>query len=88
METQEILQALENLSVSDRLKIAEVALKLVLLDQNSLTKDEQKRQLTLAAMTAIADYASESELNVFSDLEGEDFYEYPDEDLHNSESYV
>jgi hypothetical protein len=90
METQEIIQALANLSVSvsDRLKIAEAALKLIFLEQNSLTKDEQKRQLTLAAMTSVADYAPDSELNVFSDLEGEDFYEYPDEDLHNSESYV
>ncbi|MBW4559998.1 MAG: hypothetical protein KME32_02385 [Mojavia pulchra JT2-VF2] len=88
MGTQEILQALVNLSVSDRLTIAEAALKLVLREQNSLTKDEQKRQLILAAITAVADYASDSELNVFSDLEGEDFYEYPDEDLHNSASYV
>ncbi|BAY25792.1 hypothetical protein NIES2100_56000 [Calothrix sp. NIES-2100] len=88
METQEILQALENLSVSDRLKIAEAALKLVLQEQYSLTKDEQKRHLTLAAMTAIADYAPDGELNVFSDLDGEDFYEYPDEDLHNSGTYV
>ncbi|BAY61595.1 hypothetical protein NIES22_16620 [Calothrix brevissima NIES-22] len=81
METQQILQALANLNVSDRLKIAEVALKLVLQEQNSLTKDEQKRQLKLAAMTAIEDYARDGELNIFSDLDGEDFYEYPDEDL-------
>ncbi|MBD2204354.1 hypothetical protein H6G33_33530 [Calothrix sp. FACHB-1219] len=81
METQQILQALANLNVSDRLKIAEAALKLVLQEQNSLTKDEQKRQLKLAAMTAITDYAPDGELNIFSDLDGEDFYEYPDEDL-------
>ncbi|WP_313941375.1 MULTISPECIES: hypothetical protein [Calothrix] len=81
METQQILQALANLNVSDRLKIAEAALKLVLQEQNSLTKDEQKRQLKLAAMTAIEDYAPDGELNIFSDLDGEDFYEYPDEDL-------
>jgi hypothetical protein len=74
METQEIIQALADLSASDRLKIAEAALQLVRQQQNSLTQDEQKRQLTLAAMTAVADYAPNSELNVFSDLEGEDFY--------------
>ncbi len=72
----------------DCLTIAEVALKLVLREQNLLTKDEQKRQLTLAAMIAVVDYAPDSELNVFSDLEGEDFYEYPDEDMNTSESYV
>ncbi len=88
METKEILQALLNLSVSDRLKIAESALQLVLQEKHSLTKDEQKHQLTLAAITAIADYAPGSELNIFSDLEGEDFCDDPDEDFYNSETYV
>jgi hypothetical protein len=78
MKTKEILQALPNLSVSAQLKIAESALQLVFKEKHSLTKDEQKRQLILAAMTAVADYAPDSDLNVFSDLEGEDFYEYPD----------
>ncbi len=82
METKEILQTLANLSVGDCLTIAEAALKLVLREQNSLTKDEQKRQLALTAMTDVADYASDSELNVFSDLEGEDFCDY--EDFDNS----
>ncbi|MHC5937633.1 hypothetical protein [Nostoc sp.] len=76
MQIKEILQALPSLSISDRLKIAESALQLVIQEKHSLTKDEQKRQLTLAAMTAIADYPSGSELNIFSDLEGEDFRNY------------
>lgn len=88
METKEILQTLPKLSISDRLKIAETALQLVLKEQHSLTKDEQKHLLALTAITAISDYAPGSELNIFSDLEGEDFYDYPDEDLHNSEIYV
>jgi len=88
METKEILQALPSLSISDRLKIAESALQLILQEKQSLTKDEQKRLLALAAITAIADYAPGSELNIFSDLEGEDFYEYSDGDLHNSGTYV
>jgi len=88
MQIKEILQALPSLSISDRLKIAELALQLVLQEKHSLTKDEQKRQLGLAAITAIVDYAPGSELNIFSDLEGEDFYDYPDEDIHNSEIYV
>ncbi|MCC5641616.1 hypothetical protein LC607_01305 [Nostoc sp. CHAB 5824] len=70
MEIKEILQALPSLSISDRLKIAESALQLVLQEKHSFTKDEQKRQLTLAAMTAITDYAPGSELNIFSNLEG------------------
>jgi hypothetical protein len=81
MQIKEILQALPSLSISDRLKIAESALQLVLQEKHSLTKDEQKHQLTLAAMTAIEDYAPDGELNIFSDLEGEDFCDYPDEDF-------
>ncbi|MEH2025937.1 hypothetical protein [Nostoc sp.] len=96
METKEILQALPSLSISDtpteslreRLKIAELALQLVLQEKHSLTKDEQKRQLELAAIAAIADYAPGSELDIFSGLEGEDFCDYPDEDFHNSGNYV
>ncbi|MBH8556314.1 hypothetical protein I8751_29110 [Nostocaceae cyanobacterium CENA357] len=88
MQIKEILQALPSLSISDRLKIAESALQLVIQEKHSLTKDEEKRQLGLAAVTAIADYAPDSELNIFSDLEGEDFCDYPDEDLHNSGNYV
>jgi hypothetical protein len=84
MEAKEILQALPNLSISDRLKTSELALQLVLQEKHSPTKDEQKRQLTLAAMTAIADYAPGSELDIFTDLEGEDFCHYPDEDCYNS----
>ncbi|MEH2424132.1 MAG: hypothetical protein V7K48_25460 [Nostoc sp.] len=61
---------------------------MVLQEKHSLTKDQQKRQLTLAAITAIADYTPGSELNIFSDLEGEDFYDYPDEDFYNSGTYV
>ncbi|MGF1937892.1 MAG: hypothetical protein RM347_026500 [Nostoc sp. ChiQUE02] len=51
METKEILQALPNLSISDRLKIAESALQLVLQKKHSSTKDQQKRQLSLAVIT-------------------------------------
>ncbi|MEH2461400.1 hypothetical protein [Nostoc sp.] len=80
MEIKEILQALPSLSISDRLKIAESALQLVLQEKHSLTKDQQKRQLELAAIAAIVDYAPGSELDIFSGLEAEDFWA-----LHNRE---
>lgn len=86
METTEILQALPKLTVSERLIIAEKALELIRQEQHSLTKDQQKRLLAAAATGAIADYAPGTELTVFSDLDGEDFYEYPDDDLHNSDA--
>jgi hypothetical protein len=88
MKIHDIIQALSNLSVSDRLMIAESALKLVLQEQKSLTQDEKKQQLLLASITAISDYAPNGELNVFGDLEGEDFYDYGDEDLNHSDAYV
>lgn len=84
MQIKEILQALPSLSISDRLKIAESALQLVIQEKHLFTKDQQKRQLTLAAITAIADYAPSSKLNIFSELEGEDFCNDPDEDFYNS----
>ncbi|WP_066424762.1 hypothetical protein [Anabaena sp. 4-3] len=55
--------------------IPATSLKFVLQEKQSLTQDEQKKQLALAAITAISDYAPDGELNVFSNLEGEDFYQ-------------
>jgi len=78
METQELIRNLSNLSASDCLKIAEAALKIIHQEENSLTKDEQKRVLAAAAKTAIQDYAAGSSLIAFSEIAGEDFYDYPD----------
>ncbi|AFZ58245.1 hypothetical protein H6G54_19720 [Anabaena cylindrica FACHB-243] len=80
METQAILESLPKLSINERLKIAEFALQLVNEQQEFLTKEQQKYQLALSAITAIADYTPNGELTVFSDLDSEDFYDYPDED--------
>ncbi|AFY53720.1 hypothetical protein Riv7116_1147 [Rivularia sp. PCC 7116] len=81
METSQIIEVLPNLSISERLQIAEAALLLISKEQDSLTKEEQKHQLALAAMTAIADYAPEGELNIFTAIDGEEFYEYSDNEL-------
>lgn len=74
MKTAEILQALPHLTVSDRLKVAETALQLIRQEQQSLTKEQQRKQMAIAAMTAVSDYSTDSELTVFTDLDGEDFY--------------
>ncbi|MEA5618193.1 hypothetical protein VB711_10150 [Cronbergia sp. UHCC 0137] len=79
METQVILESLPKLSINERLKIAKFALQLVNEQQEFLTKEQQKYQLALAAITAIADYIPNGELTVFSDLDSEDFYNYLDE---------
>ncbi|MEO1427664.1 MAG: hypothetical protein AAFS12_02360 [Cyanobacteria bacterium J06632_19] len=81
METSQIIQVLPNLSTSERLQIAEAALLLIRKEQDLLTREEQKQQLELAAMTAIADYNPGGELDIFSSIDGEEFYEYPDDEL-------
>ncbi|PZV11683.1 MAG: hypothetical protein DCF22_13925 [Leptolyngbya sp.] len=77
MKTSEILQALSHLTISDRLKVAETALHLIQQEQQGLTKEQQRQQLAIAAMTAVSDYSTNSELIVFTDLDGEDFYTEP-----------
>jgi hypothetical protein len=82
MKTAEILQALPHLTVSDRLKVAETALHLIRQEQQGLTKEQQKQQMAIAAMTAVSDYSTDSELIVFTDLDGEDFYDQPATDTN------
>jgi hypothetical protein len=76
METKEILKTLSQLSTTDCLKIAEAALEIIHQKQNHLTKDEQKRALVAAARTAVQDYTTGSELLAFSEIDGEEFYDY------------
>jgi hypothetical protein len=81
MNTADILQALPNLPPSERLTIAQKALQLTDEEQQSLTQAERRQQLAIAAATAISDYEPGSELLVFSELDGEDFYEETDDNL-------
>lgn len=87
MKTKKIIQVLPNLSISERLQIAEAALLLISKEQDSLTKEEQKQQLALAAMTAIADYVPQGKLNLFSAIDGEEFYEYSDDELTDKDTH-
>ncbi len=87
METTKIIQALPKLSTSERLKIAEAALLLIRKEQHSLSIEEQKQQLALTAMIAIADYTPGGELDIFSSIDGEEFYEYPDDKLTNKDTH-
>jgi hypothetical protein len=72
MNTTEILQSLPNLTISDRLKIAETALFLVQQEQ-PLTMEQRRQQMAIAALAAVADYSSDRELTAFTALDGEDF---------------
>jgi len=75
MNTTEILQALPQLPVSDRLVIAETALRLIREEESSLSKDEVRQQLKLAALGAVSDYTPGSDLIAFGELDGENFYD-------------
>lgn len=77
MKTAEILQALSHLTISDLLKVAETALHLIRQEQQGLTREQQRQQMAIAAMTAVSDYSTDSELIVFTNLDGEDFYTEP-----------
>jgi hypothetical protein len=74
MSTQEILQALVDLPSADQLKIAETALQHLQQNRQSLTKDQRRQQMAIAAIAAIDDYLSNPELITFTALDGEDFY--------------
>ena len=75
MTTIEILQALQSLTPAERLTVAEAALSLVHTDWPTLSGDKRRTQLELAAAAAVADYTTDPELTVFTDLDGEDFCE-------------
>ena len=85
METTEIIKALPTLSIDDRLKIATIALDSIVGRRSTsletpadvMTDIQLEQQLRIAANLAIDDYANDRELTIFSNLDGEDFLEYP-----------
>jgi hypothetical protein len=88
MTQTEILEALKQLTNAERLTIAKAALRLMREDWQSLTSDQKEQQLAMAAELAILDYLPGSEITVFTDLDGEDFYEYTDKDFANLDSHA
>ncbi|MGB8702658.1 MAG: hypothetical protein WCD18_24860 [Thermosynechococcaceae cyanobacterium] len=82
MSTQEILQALVDLPSADQLKIAETALQHLQQNRQSLTKDQRRQQMAIAAITAVDDYSTNHELITFTALDGEDFYNETDRDVN------
>jgi hypothetical protein len=82
MGTQEILQALADLQPTDQLKIAETALQHLQQNRQSLTKDQRRQQMEIAAIAATHDYSTNYELTAFTVLDGEDFYDESDLDVN------
>jgi hypothetical protein len=82
MSTQETLQALVDLPSADQLKIAETALQHLQQNRQSLTKDQRRQQMAIAAIAAIDDYSTNHELTTFTALDGEDFDDESDCDVN------
>jgi hypothetical protein len=82
MSTQEILEALVGLSPTDQLEIAEAALHHVQQNRQSLTKDQLRQQMAIAAIAAVDDYSINHELTTFTALDGEDFCDEPVSDIN------
>jgi hypothetical protein len=73
MGTPEILQTLPELDPSDQLKIAEAALQLVQINRQTLTREQRRQQMGIAAITAVDDYSQDTELLAFTALDEEEF---------------
>jgi hypothetical protein len=73
MGTPEILKTLPQLDPIDQLKIAETALQLVQINRQTLTREQRRKQMEIAAIAAIDDYSQDSELLAFTALDAEDF---------------
>ncbi|GHT63370.1 hypothetical protein FACS1894110_01030 [Spirochaetia bacterium] len=68
MGTLEIMERINELPSDQRMLIAE---KII----HSVRKEETKSQLKLVAERLCADYKNDKELTIFTQLDGEDFYE-------------
>jgi len=73
-----ILEEVKKLTLSERLIIVEVVLRLIREDlqqvSQPLTRTERQCQLATAAETLLPDYAAGGELTIFTGLDSEDFY--------------
>lgn len=68
METIQILQEIQRLSLDKKFHIVEETLK-------AIKHDETSNQMDLAVKLLYDDYASDRELTAFTALDFEDFYE-------------
>lgn len=88
MTKVEILAALKQLTNAERLEMAKAALRMAREDWKSLTSEEKQQQLALSAQLAILDYLQDEELTAFTALDGEEVYEYTDEDLAKLDAHA
>ena len=72
-------EMLETLTLTERLALMEAALHLMREElqqrEQQPATDERTAQLAAAAQALLPDYATDTELTSFTDLDSEDFYE-------------
>jgi hypothetical protein len=68
METAAIIHELDSLPAYKRMIIAEQIIR-------SIRRDSQDRTMEIAAERLYDDYKNDKELTIFTQLDGEDFYE-------------
>lgn len=80
MTTTEILAALKEMTIAERLEIIETASKLIREELVKKAGHTDGRQMSLAAAVEVMRpyYEQGSKLAMFTDLDSEDFYEYKD----------
>ena len=79
MTYTEMLETLKKLTLTERLALMEAALHLMREElqqrEQQPATDERTAQLAAAAQALLPDYATDTELTSFTDLDSEDFYE-------------
>ena len=80
MTTTEILAALKEMTIAERLEIIETASKLIREELVNKAEHTNGREMSLATAVEVMRpyYEQGSELAMFTDLDSEDFYEYKD----------
>ncbi|MCF8231189.1 MAG: hypothetical protein K9J27_03290 [Bacteroidales bacterium] len=68
MKTEEILSEIKRLPVKKRIYVIEKAI-------HSIREQEEKEQMSKAVDSLYFDYKNDKELNAFTDIDFEDFYE-------------
>lgn len=96
MSLAELMPLVNNLSQPDKAKLFEYLgahidredpddePEAMVLDslRRSLTLDQRRQQMAVAAMAAIEDYSIDRELTAFIALDGEDFYDEPSDTVN------
>lgn len=86
MTVEQILEILPHLSFDDRNKVID-KLAEIIQAESMKTKEQRRQKMGIQAIRGYADYLPGSEHLAFDEIDGEDFYEYTDEDLEQSDRF-